>query len=65
MVIHTIGEQGMKSCAVHGGGLEEYCEAHGYRVKMVYPGRVGAYNELPPVLVPREQMAPYDYQVRQ
>ena len=51
----------MKSCAVHGGGLEEYCEAHGYRVKMVYLGRVEDYNELPPVLVTREQMTLFQY----
>lgn len=51
----------MKSCAVHGGGLEEYCEAHGYRVKMVYLGRVEDYNELPPVLVTREQMTLFHY----
>ena len=51
----------MKSCAVHEGGLEEYCETHGYRVRAVYTGRVEDYNELPPVLVTREPMTLFQY----
>lgn len=61
MVLHMIGEHEMRNCAVHGGGLEEYCEAHGYRVKLVYQGRVEEYNGLPPVLVTREQMTLFHY----